>query len=99
MSLLVCPHCEKSLGADHDEKACHRKMSRRFFFGLAVAPLAAAIAAKLPPAPVKRVSCEIYASVAGDGLPGTLGWYVAPAGIDRILEEMVADGQIELVIG
>jgi hypothetical protein len=49
--MLICPHCEKSLGVEHDDKACRRRMSRRFFFGLAVAPLAAAIAAKIPMTP------------------------------------------------
>lgn len=31
---LVCPRCEKSLEG-HDEAACSRKMSRRFFFQVA----------------------------------------------------------------
>lgn len=29
---LVCPRCEKSLEG-HDEAACVRRMSRRYFFG------------------------------------------------------------------
>lgn len=37
---LYCPHCERTL-AGHDEGHCRRRMSRRFFFGLVVAPLAA----------------------------------------------------------
>lgn len=39
---LLCPHCEKPFG-EHDEKACRRRMSRRFFFGVLAAPLAVAI--------------------------------------------------------
>jgi hypothetical protein len=49
---LICPRCEKPLGAEHDEPGCRRRMSRRLFFGLAIAPLAAAIAAKLPQQPI-----------------------------------------------
>jgi len=45
----LCPHCEKPLGVAHDANACRRRMSRRFFFALAVAPLAAVIAAKGAP--------------------------------------------------
>ncbi len=40
---LICPHCEKEL-AEHDQRECTRRMSRRFFFGLmggAVAAVAA----------------------------------------------------------
>jgi hypothetical protein len=45
---LLCPHCEKPLGVEHDDAGCKRRMSRRVFFGVAVAPLAAAIASKIP---------------------------------------------------
>jgi hypothetical protein len=40
---LVCPRCEKAL-TEHDEEACARRMSRRYFFGLA-AGAAVALAA------------------------------------------------------
>ncbi len=45
--MLICPHCEKPLEG-HDESGCRRRMSRRFFFGLCVAPLAARIAGAVP---------------------------------------------------
>lgn len=32
---LVCPHCERELGESHDDAACSRRMSRRYFFGVA----------------------------------------------------------------
>ena len=54
--MILCPHCEKPLGESHDGLGCRRRMSRRFFFGLAVAPLAAGIAAKLPDVPAFRQS-------------------------------------------
>lgn len=41
---LACPRCEKSL-AEHDEAACARRMSRRFFFQ---AVGGAAVAAAVP---------------------------------------------------
>ncbi len=45
---LICPHCEKSLGPEHDAKTCgqsqKRRISRRFFFGIAFGGLAAAVA-------------------------------------------------------
>lgn len=32
---ILCPHCERSMGAGHDVDACARKrMSRRYFFGV-----------------------------------------------------------------
>ncbi len=37
---LVCPRCEKSLAA-HDDKACERRMSRRFFIGMSSAAVVA----------------------------------------------------------
>ena len=45
---LLCPHCEKPLGEEHDQAGCRRRMSRRFFFGLCVTPLLAKLAEKLP---------------------------------------------------
>lgn len=39
---MICPHCERSL-AGHDDAHCRSRISRRFFFGLCVAPLAAKI--------------------------------------------------------
>ena len=53
--MLLCPNCEKPLGSEHDDRACARRMSRRFFFGIAVAPLAAAVAGRLPAAPLNPV--------------------------------------------
>lgn len=45
---LICPRCEKPL-AGHDEEACARKISRRFFFqAVSGAAAAAAIAQVLP---------------------------------------------------
>lgn len=46
---LICPHCEKSLGVEHDDAACRRRLSRRHFFGLALGALAAAKAAQATP--------------------------------------------------
>jgi hypothetical protein len=43
-SRLICPRCEKPLDG-HDDQACQRKMSRRYFFGMFGAAAAAAIAA------------------------------------------------------
>ena len=90
--MVLCPHCEKALGAEHDEKACRRRMSRRFFFGLAVAPLAAAIAAKLPP--IQQYAAEI---VILQWANGHYGGVIKPVGIERILAEMVRDGEIKFV--
>jgi hypothetical protein len=42
---LICPRCEKPLEG-HDEAACVRRMSRRFFFGVCVGGVAAAAVAK-----------------------------------------------------
>jgi hypothetical protein len=41
---LVCPRCEESLEG-HDEGACARRMSRRYFFGVVGGGLVAAAAA------------------------------------------------------
>jgi hypothetical protein len=38
---LVCPRCEESL-EDHDDTACARRMSRRYFFGVVGGGLVAA---------------------------------------------------------
>ena len=32
--MLICPHCEKTLGEEHDARGCRRKMTRRFFLPL-----------------------------------------------------------------
>ena len=40
MSLLYCPRCEKPLDG-HDQTACNRRMSRRFFFGMGLGVMAA----------------------------------------------------------
>lgn len=40
---MVCPRCEKPLEG-HDEAACERRMSRRYFFGVAVGAVAGAMA-------------------------------------------------------
>lgn len=45
MPQIICPHCERSM-AEHDAEHCRRKMSRRFFFGVAFGGLAAGVAAK-----------------------------------------------------
>jgi hypothetical protein len=42
---LICPRCEQPLEG-HDEVACVRRMSRRFFFGVCVGGVAAASVAK-----------------------------------------------------
>lgn len=42
---ILCPHCERPLGAEHDEAHCQRRMSRRFFFGAALGGVVAAAAA------------------------------------------------------
>jgi hypothetical protein len=98
---LICPHCEKPLGAEHDAKACRRRMSRRFFFGLTVAPLVAVIAAKLPSrAPlVPRSICwwKAQTELPAGGAGLQMEWIVAPVGIEAILAEMQRDGQIAIV--
>jgi hypothetical protein len=43
-TMLICPHCERLLGVEHDAAACRRGLSRRFFFGLCVAPFVARMA-------------------------------------------------------
>jgi hypothetical protein len=45
--MIVCPHCERALGVEHDEAGCRRKMSRRFFFRL-IGGTAAALATAAP---------------------------------------------------
>ena len=47
---LICPHCEKEL-VGHDDAACQRRMSRRFFFG---AMLGGVVAAAVGPALVEQ---------------------------------------------
>lgn len=42
---LLCPRCEQALEG-HDEKACGRRMSRRYFFGLGAAAIALGMAPK-----------------------------------------------------
>lgn len=42
--MLICHRCDRELGPEHDAKACERKFSRRFFFGVAFGGLAAAVA-------------------------------------------------------
>lgn len=42
---ILCPHCERPLGAEHDEVHCQRRMSRRYFFGAALGGVVAAAAA------------------------------------------------------
>lgn len=37
---LICPRCDKSTEG-HDEKACERRMSRRYFFGVMASAVAA----------------------------------------------------------
>ncbi len=44
---LHCPKCEKSL-TDHDEAACARRMSRRFFFQVAAGAAVVVATPKLP---------------------------------------------------
>ncbi len=55
---LLCPRCEKPLGADHNQKTCQEKlargMSRRFFFGVAFGWLAATIAPQSKAKPWQR---------------------------------------------
>jgi len=74
-ALVVCPHCEKPL-VGHDEAACSRKMSRRFFFGMIAAPVAIAIAAKLP-------------TLGPDALgsPGLLFWPEGAAALAAMTEQ------------
>ncbi len=48
---LICPRCDRELGPEHDAKACERKFSRRFFFGVAFGGLAAAVAKAKPVPP------------------------------------------------
>jgi hypothetical protein len=43
---LVCPRCEKAL-SEHDEEACARRMSRRYFFGIAAGAAVAVAAPEL----------------------------------------------------
>jgi hypothetical protein len=60
MSELLCPRCEKPLGPEHDEKACERKMSRRFFFGVAFGGLMAAVAKQAPVGPITLPELSAY---------------------------------------
>src|SRR5260370_16329601 len=43
-SVLVCPRCEEPL-ANHNEGACARRMSRRYFFGICAGSVGALIIA------------------------------------------------------
>lgn len=45
MSCLYCPRCEKPLD-NHDQAACNRRMSRRYFFGVFAGAILAAEAPK-----------------------------------------------------
>jgi hypothetical protein len=57
--MLICPRCERSLEG-HDPKACARKLSRRFFFGLAGGALAAlAVAPEVAKAAAQHASGNI----------------------------------------
>lgn len=105
---LICPHCEKALGAEHEGKACSRRMSRRFFFGLAVAPLAVAIAAKLPAEqnPVRILRDLLVRSGWPPAQIDEASFQTAAVcdeaipyavGFDRILSEMIDEGSIVLV--
>lgn len=40
---LICPHCERTLD-EHDDGACQRAMSRRYFFQMGVGAVAAVAA-------------------------------------------------------
>ncbi len=56
---LVCPRCERSMEG-HDEAACSRRMSRRFFFqSVGGAAAAVAVASVLPPAPILAAGREV----------------------------------------
>lgn len=45
---MLCPRCEKPLEG-HDEAACERRMSRRYFFGVAAGVATAIAGAKAVP--------------------------------------------------
>jgi hypothetical protein len=83
---ILCPHCELPLDVAHDRDACRRRMSRRFFFALAVAPLVAAIAGKLPPA---EIEYRTSGSLTSSDLQ-FMEWFVRPAVI-AIAEKIEAD--------
>lgn len=80
-SVLICPRCEKPLAA-HDDQACQRRMSRRYFFGLGLGALAGAIVTRESLAPSEIV----HNAVAEPTL----------AEILRVLESIVAS-QIEQI--
>ncbi len=43
--MILCPHCERPLGAEHDDPGCRRRQSRRYFLGaLAGLAVGAAVA-------------------------------------------------------
>lgn len=62
--MLICPHCERELGVEHDARGCRRNMSRRHFFGL----LAAAFGAvAIPP---KRYPAGISIELVIENMDG-----------------------------
>lgn len=67
-SKLVCPRCEREL-SKHDDAACQRGISRRFFFGVSAGAVAAIVVAPRIPTgglfdPVTNLAQQ-YASEGG----------------------------------
>lgn len=58
---LHCPRCEKPIDG-HDEGACARRMSRRFFFGTLAGGVAAAVVPRIPTGglfdPVRNIAAD-----------------------------------------
>ena len=65
---LYCPHCERPLDG-HDDKACARKMSRRWFFGVCAGAGVAMAASVAAPAIVQLAEIRRLHFIALDNLP------------------------------
>jgi len=77
---LVCPHCEKPLEG-HDQAACERGMSRRYFFGSLLGGIVAAATAPtlvesvvLRPYPNIILTPEVYSRLALQLFDIKFGW-------------------------
>lgn len=59
---LCCPRCEKPL-AGHDEAACERRMSRRYFFGIAAGAAVAVAGAGVMTSAINTRGADLFLSV------------------------------------